>query len=110
MRNDDHCHAGVRQPLDQVEYLSDHLRVERARRLVKEHELRVHRQRTDDRDPLLLSARERGRVGIRLILQPDLSQKVKRSLLRCLLDLLLRLRHGQQRFLMLAEGIAETIP
>ena len=46
-----------------VEHVADQLGVERTGRLVEEHQLRLHRQRPRDRDPLLLAAGELPRVG-----------------------------------------------
>ena len=43
---------------DHVEHLGDELRVERARHLVEEEQLGLHRERPHDRDALLLAARE----------------------------------------------------
>src|SRR5438105_13233427 len=53
----DHGHALVRELLHDVEHLTDHLRVQRGRRLVEKHEGRLHRQRPGDRHPLLPAAR-----------------------------------------------------
>ena len=47
-----------------VEHLADELRVERAGRLVEEHQLGLHRERPGDRDALLLAAGELARVGV----------------------------------------------
>ena len=54
VRHDDHRHALLREVLHHVEHLADHLRVERARGLVEEHHLRLHRQRPHDRHALLI--------------------------------------------------------
>src|SRR6478735_4259627 len=50
----DHRHALPGQGRHDVEHLVDHLRVERAGRLVEQHHLRSHGQRPGDRHPLLL--------------------------------------------------------
>ena len=47
---------------DQVQDLGDELRVEGARDLVEEQQVRLHRERPDDRDPLLLAAGQPVRV------------------------------------------------
>ncbi len=56
MGHDDHGHAVVRKLLHNVEHLADHFRVEGARRLVKEHDVRLHAQGTDNGYTLLLAA------------------------------------------------------
>src|SRR5437763_3471757 len=56
---DDHRHARVRELADEIQDLADELRVERARDLVEQHQLRAHREGARDRDPLLLAAGER---------------------------------------------------
>ncbi len=64
----------VGQAPHDVEHLADQLGVERRGRLVEEHQLRLHRQRPRDRDPLLLAAGELGRVAVGLVGQPDLGE------------------------------------
>ena len=63
----------VMPPLGEVahdlEHLADQLGVERARRLVEEHQLGVHRQGPGDGDALLLATGELGGVGRRLVAQ-----------------------------------------
>src|SRR5690349_13448328 len=61
----DHRHALPGQRGHHIEHLVDHLRVERAGRLVEQHDLRPHRQRPGDRYPLLLAA---GQLGGQLVL------------------------------------------
>ena len=58
VRGHEHGHTSRGELSDQTEDLSDQLRVERARHLVEEKQLRLHRERAQDRDPLLLAARE----------------------------------------------------
>ena len=48
-----------RELTDHVEHLGDELGVERARDLVEQHDVGLHRQRAHDRDPLLLAADSR---------------------------------------------------
>ena len=48
----------LRELADEVQDLGDELRVERARDLVQQHQLRAHGEGAHDRDPLLLSAGE----------------------------------------------------
>ena len=71
MRRDDHRHAARRELAHDVEHLGDELRVEGARDLVEEHEVRLHRQRPDDRDALLLAAREPVGVVRGLVLEAE---------------------------------------
>jgi hypothetical protein len=70
-----------------LEHLPDELRVERGGRLVEQHHVGVHRQRTRDRDPLLLTARQVRRVGVDLLEQADALEVAPRDLdgllLRC---------------------------
>ena len=51
-----HGHLLVRQIPHNVQHLAYHLRIERRRRFVKEHDVRVHTQGADNGDSLLLSA------------------------------------------------------
>ena len=59
------------EPAHDVEDLADELGVERARRLVEEHELGLHGEGARDRDALLLAAGELRGVGVRLVGEPD---------------------------------------
>ena len=59
-----------------VEHLAHHLRIERCRYLVKQHDLRMHTQRSDDRDTLLLTSGELTRITILFIKQSDALQKL----------------------------------
>ena len=56
-----------RELTDHVEHLRHELRVERARDLVEEDELRLHRERAHDRDALLLAAGEAVGVLVPLV-------------------------------------------
>ena len=56
MGDDDHRHAVRRQLFHNLQNLADHLRVQRRGRLVKQHDVGVHRQRTGNPHTLLLSA------------------------------------------------------
>ena len=58
VRDYDHGQTCLRQPLHNVQHLADHFGVKRGRRLVKEEDVRVHRQRPRDGDALLLPAGE----------------------------------------------------
>lgn len=83
----------ARQLADDAQHLLDHLRVERGCRLVKEHDLRFHRERPHDGETLLLAAGELAGVLARLVAQPHALQEGHRLLLRlCLGNLLLQRR------------------
>src|SRR5215216_675654 len=83
VRHHEHGHLGfAREVAHDVEHLPDHLRVERRRRLVEQHELEVHRERAGDRHALLLTAREVGRVLIGLLGDPDALEQRARTLAR----------------------------
>ena len=71
VRRDDHRHAAGRQLADDVEDLGDELRVERARDLVEQQDVGLHRQRPDDRHSLLLTARQPVRVLVALVGQAE---------------------------------------
>src|ERR671914_1129784 len=76
----DHRHAVPGQLAHHVEDLADHLRVERRRRLVEQHQLRLHRQGASDRHTLLLAAGQVGRVVVRLFRNPHPLQQPARPL------------------------------
>src|SRR5206468_2940645 len=54
-----------------VQDLADELRVERGRGFVEQDRLRVQREGTGDRDPLLLPSRKLGGIGVRLVGESD---------------------------------------
>ena len=56
MRRDDHRHPLLGQLPDRVQDLGDQHGVERARDLVQQQDVGLHRERADDGDPLLLPA------------------------------------------------------
>ena len=58
MRDDDHRDAVAGEVGDDLQHLADHLGVERARRLVKEHDVGLHAQCAYNCDTLLLAAGE----------------------------------------------------
>ena len=64
MRDDDHRHALLSEVFHDVQHLADDLGVERGGRLVEEHDLRFHAQRTRDGDALLLPAGEAAGVSV----------------------------------------------
>ena len=67
VRYNDHRETVSGERAHNIEHLADHLRIERARRLVEEQHFRLHRKRAGDRHALLLSAGElrRARVDVR---------------------------------------------
>ena len=71
MCHDHHRHAILRQFLHHGEHLADHLRIKRRGRLVKQDDVRVHRQRPHDGNALLLSAGKLRGIRARLIRQTD---------------------------------------
>ncbi len=83
MGDDRHRHTRRRQVLHDLENLADQLRVESGGRLVKQHDLRIHRERTRDSHALLLTTREFGGVVVRAISQADAIQQFE-SLGACL--------------------------
>ena len=79
VRHDHHRHVEVRgERLHHREDLSDQLRVERRRRFVEQHDLRLHRERAGDRHPLLLTAGQTDRVLVGLVGEPDLREQLQR--------------------------------
>ena len=78
MRGDQHRHSGRRELPDHLEHLGHELRVERARHLVQQHQVGLHRQRPHDRDPLLLSAGKTIRIIVALVGEPEAVQQCSR--------------------------------
>ena len=68
---DDHRHPLLGELADRIEHLRDEHRVERARDLVEQQDVGLHRERADDGDALLLSAREPVRVLVGLVREPE---------------------------------------
>src|SRR4051812_16910384 len=58
----DHRHTFLCQRNHRVEHLLDHLRIKRRRRLVEQHDHRIHAERPGDGDALLLTSRKLTRV------------------------------------------------
>ena len=85
VRGDDHRHPAVGQLAHEVQHLGDELRVERARDLVEQHQLRIHRERADDRHPLLLTARKPVGELVGLVREADPAQQLERTQARLLL-------------------------
>ena len=80
MGNHDHGHAAPGKVLHNRQNFTDHLRVKRRRRLVKEHDARFHGKAPGDGNPLLLSAGELRRIGVTLFRQSDPCQELHRLL------------------------------
>ena len=96
MRDDEGGHARFGEVLDDLQHLLDHLRVEGAGRLVKEHHVRLHRKRADDGKTLLLSAGEPGGILIGLVGKADPGKKLHRLRLGLLLRNLFLQRRRQR--------------
>ncbi len=75
---DQHRHAGRGELADHVEHLGDELRVERARDLVEQHDVGLHRERAHDRHALLLSAGEPIGVLIGLVGEAEAVEQLAR--------------------------------
>ncbi len=65
-----------------LEHLPHELGVERARDLVEQHQVRVHRERADDGDALLLTAREPVRVLAAAVGEPEAAEQLEGPRLR----------------------------
>ena len=76
---DEHRHALGGELADHLEHLGHELGVERARDLVEEQEPRLHRERPDDRDSLLLTAGEPVRVLVALVGEPEAGEQLVRA-------------------------------
>ena len=79
VRREDHRHPGLGQPAHEIQHVGDELRVECARDLVEQHQLRPHRQGARDRDALLLTAGEPVGELVRLLREPDLLEQLERD-------------------------------
>src|SRR5260221_3262042 len=82
VRDHDHGHAGQRKLLHLLEDAADELGIQRRRHLVEQHQLRLHRERARNRDPLLLTARELARVALGLLAEAHALKLRHRLLLR----------------------------
>ena len=80
VRHDEHGHPGLGEPSDHLQHLADELRVERRRRLVEKHQLRLNGQGPRDRDPLLLPAGQAMRQMVDMLLETDVAQQRQRQL------------------------------
>ena len=80
--HNDHGHAGVAEGTHHLEDAVDQLGIERAGRLVEQHDLRLQRQRPRDGDALLLTAGELARISGGLVREPDPGECGPAALLR----------------------------
>jgi hypothetical protein len=55
------------------------LRIQSRRHFIEQHDLRLHREGTGDGDPLLLTARQFGWVGVLFVREPDAGKEPARS-------------------------------
>ena len=88
VRDDDHRHAFCRQLLHDGEHLADHLGVEGACRFVKQHDLRLHAERADDGDTLLLAAGQLRRICPCAVGKTDAAEQLHRLFFGVCLGLL----------------------
>ena len=75
MRDDEHRHALERQRTHHLQHFATKFGVERRCRLVEQQDLGLHRQRTGNRDALLLATGQPGGIGISLRFDVDLFQQ-----------------------------------
>src|SRR5712664_1300737 len=76
VRHHHHRHAATGKLLHDREHFTDQFGIERTRRLVEQHQHRLHRQRASNRHPLLLPARELRGLSIGFRRQSDAPQKL----------------------------------
>ena len=76
MGRDDHGHAVVLQPSDDIEHLGDQFRIERRGHFVEEHELRLCGERPDYGDTLLFAAAEPVRILADFVLEPEVVEQL----------------------------------
>ncbi|MNI58538.1 hypothetical protein D3C73_1136520 [compost metagenome] len=67
MGDDDHRHTFLRQLADHLQHLAGQLRIKRRGRLIKQQDVRIQHERSGNRHPLLLSARQHRRVYVRFV-------------------------------------------
>src|SRR6185436_11504460 len=79
VRGQDEGEAAAVQPLQRLPQQPARLRVEPGRGLVEQHHLRIVHQRARDHDALLLAARKRRRLGVRLVGDLQLVEQPRRA-------------------------------
>src|SRR3954468_9383734 len=95
VRDDDDRDAAPVDGLEQIHELVRSVGIERARRLVREHELRLADERARDGDALPLAARKLGRQVMRARLEPDAVEVLEGELVaRAARDALIVKRQG----------------
>ena len=95
--DDQHGAAAAGQIQDHLQHLVDHLRVQSGGDFVQQQNFRVHNQRPDDGDSLLLSAGQLPGVVVAAVCQPHPLQQGHGLLLRLGPLPLLHLHGGQQK-------------
>ena len=78
----DHGHTLIGKVAHNAQNLADHLRVERTGRLIEEHQVRVHGQRTRNSHTLLLTTGQLSREAVFLALQTNLGELFEGNRLR----------------------------
>ncbi|MBK4998591.1 arylesterase [Pseudomonas sp. S31] len=81
MGHDQHRHACLSDLLNNIKYLTDHLRVECGGRLIKEQNFRFHRECPRNGAPLLLSTRKLSKPLVSVLSQSHSFQQPERFLL-----------------------------
>ena len=75
MGDDGHGHAVPGEVAHEIQHLAHHLRIEGGGGFVEQHDLRIHGQRPDDGDTLLLAAGEHVGVLVGLVGKADAGQQ-----------------------------------
>ena len=96
MGDNDHRHTLGGKLLHDLQDFTDHFRVQRTGRLVKQHDIRVHGQGAGNSHALLLAAGQLRRVGFGLVGQTHAVQQVQGLLLGFTLRGLFQLHRGQR--------------
>src|SRR5579859_1223649 len=84
MRHDQCGHACLRKLLDDVEHFVNQLRVQSGRRLIEQHNTRLHGERARDRNALLLPARQLRWILLAHPAEMHTRQQLRRPCLRLL--------------------------
>lgn len=99
VRNHHHGHMLRRKLLDDLEHPSRELGIERARRLIEEHDLGIHAQRPGDAHALLLSAGKLARGLLLIALKTHLGDELAHLALDLRLRTLLHADGASMMFL-----------
>ena len=84
MRDDNHCHPGVRELPHYVQYLNDHFGVKGGGRFIEQHRLRFHGKCQHDCNSLLLATRQMIRLFFDLFNDSHAPEKCFGQLIRLL--------------------------